>query len=280
MTQGIDEQIGAIPAIEPEGHFFKIGCEMLCAESMPSTSDSALQETERGFYGIGMSIAVNVDSVLMADGLVGAASESSFHHGLRIGAPFIGHNHVNVLADVLADIFCKGSRLCIAGMKETQIAATLTDTNKDLFVVLKAATCSDSLAADIGFVYFHFTVEHISLAFDHGRPDSMAEIPCCLVAADSNGALDLASRHAFLGFAEQERSSKPFRKGQMRIIENRASGHGELIIALLAVEELLFSLQLDHGAFAAKALRPLWEPQAGEQFPTLGIGREQGIHVN
>jgi len=280
MTQGIDKQIGAIPAIESEGHLFKIGREMLCAESMPSTRDSALQETERGFDGIGMSIAINVDLSLVAHSLVGAASESSFHHGLRIGAPFIGHNHVNVLADILADIFCEGSGLCIAGMEEAQIAATLTDTDNDLFVVLKAATYSDSLAADIGFVYFHFTVEHISLAFDHGSPDSMAEIPCCLVAADADCALNLASRHAFLGFAEQKRSGKPFRKRQVGIIEDRASGYGELIIALFAVEELLFGFQFGHEAFTAQAAWAFGEAQACQKFAALGIGRKECVYVH
>ncbi len=265
MTQSIEEQIRTIPAIEPEGHFFKIGREMLGAEPVPCPHDAALEKRERGLNRVGVNVSHNVDLALVAYCLVGAASESGFHHGLGISAPFVGHNHVNVFADVLADIFCETSRLRIGSMEKAQISATLTDANDDFLVF--PYSCA-------------LTAPFASLCFNHGRSDSMAEIPCCLVAADSDGALNLASRHAFLGFAEQKRSGKPFRKGQMGIVKDRASGHAELIIAVLAVKELLFSLQLDHGAFTAQAAWPFREAQAGKQFAALGISREQGIYVN
>ncbi len=35
MTQGVDKQIGAFPAIEAEGHLVKVGWEMLCADLVP-----------------------------------------------------------------------------------------------------------------------------------------------------------------------------------------------------------------------------------------------------
>jgi len=280
MTQSIEEQIRTIPAIEPEGHFFKIGREMLGAEPVPCPHDAALEKRERGLNRVGVNVSHNVDLALVAYCLVGAASESGFHHGLGISAPFVGHNHVNVFADVLADIFCETSRLRIGSMEKAQISATLTDANDDFLVFPYSCALTAPFATDVGFIHFYFPVEHISLCFNHGRSDSMAEIPCCLVAADSDGALNLASRHAFLGFAEQKRSGKPFRKGQMGIVKDRASGHAELIIAVLAVKELLFSLQLDHGAFTAQAAWPFREAQAGKQFAALGISREQGIYVN
>jgi hypothetical protein len=43
---------------------------MLCRNPMPRTDDAALQQRERGFNGVRIDIAVNVDAGLVLDGLV------------------------------------------------------------------------------------------------------------------------------------------------------------------------------------------------------------------
>jgi hypothetical protein len=44
MTQGIQKQIGVLPAIETEGHCAPIGRKMLRANLVPCAHDAALQK--------------------------------------------------------------------------------------------------------------------------------------------------------------------------------------------------------------------------------------------
>jgi hypothetical protein len=108
----------------------------------------------------------------------------------------------------------------------------------------------------------------------------MAEIPCRFVASESKGALNLASGHAFLGFAEKKGSKEPFIEWQMRVIEDRSDRHAELVIALLAVEELLFGVKLYHGHLAARTFRASGPAKPDKQLAALFIGREHGVYIN
>jgi hypothetical protein len=66
----------------------------------------------------------------------------------------------------------------------------------------------------------------------------------------------------------------------MRVVEDRASGDGKLVIAVLAVKELLRRLQFDSRAFAAQALGTLGPAEAHKQFAASFIGVEQVNHIN
>src|SRR6266403_2999809 len=57
VTQSINEQIGTLPAIEAKFHLFKIGREMLCAESVPCPHDAALEKRERRLDSIGVNVS-------------------------------------------------------------------------------------------------------------------------------------------------------------------------------------------------------------------------------
>jgi hypothetical protein len=64
------------------------------------------------------------------------------------------------------------------------------------------------------------------------------------------------------------------------VIEDRASGDGELVITVLTIKELLLSFEFPHGGLAAQAARAFREAQASQKFPALGIGREHDVNVN
>ena len=70
MTQGVNEQIGILPAIEAKFHLFEIGRKMLCADTVPRPHDATLQETESGFDCVGVNVAIYVDAAFVLDGLV------------------------------------------------------------------------------------------------------------------------------------------------------------------------------------------------------------------
>src|ERR1700730_8917410 len=106
---------------------------MFSRNPMPCSNNPTLEQAKSGFYGICMNVATDVDFVPMAYGLMGAASESRFHHRLGISAPFIGNDYVNVSADIFLDVLGEGSRRCVFCMEEAQIAATLANANDYFF---------------------------------------------------------------------------------------------------------------------------------------------------
>ena len=56
MAQRINEQIGALATIEPEGHFVQVGREMFGADLVPTADDSALQKREGRFPSVPTSL--------------------------------------------------------------------------------------------------------------------------------------------------------------------------------------------------------------------------------
>jgi hypothetical protein len=280
MTQGVEEQIGALPAIESEGHFFKVGREMLGAETVPRPHNAALEKRERGFNGVRVNVANHVNLLAVVDRLV-AHLEIAFCHRARICGEIIGKEYVHIGADVFLDVLGERSRLHVFSMEEAQIAAALANADDNLLHSLRFLNAkSFLLSTDECFVHFNFAIHHLLIGLYHCRTDTVTEIPCRFVASHSNRALNLASRHAFLRFAEQVCGKKPFSERQVGIVEYRAGSDGELVIAVLAVEQLLFRFQLDHRAFATQASGTFREAETNEQFAALVFGAKQSVYIN
>ena len=277
MTQGIQEQVGVFPAVESERHFVEVSSKMLRANLVPRSHDSALQEREGTFNRIGVDVADYVDVLAVIDGFVSVAE---FAECPWIGREIIGHNHIYIFGNVLADIFCESALLRVCGMEESKVAISLTDSDNNLLLSLgDFLASSENFATNIGFVHFNRSVEHLFIHFHHCSADAMAEIPRRLIA-DSKSALNLASAHPFLRFTEKQRREKPFRQRQVRVIEDGPCHDAELIVASLAVVEGLFSFKLDGGKFAAQAVDTFGPAQTSEHLPALLIGREHGVDIN
>lgn len=280
MSERIEEKIVMLPAIESERHFVEVGAEMLGANFVPASRDAAFQERECRFNGIGVNVrsAPDVFFFPVIHFLVPMIADS-----LSVRRQFIGDNHVHVLGDIFFDVLCERTNFRVLGMEEAKIAVALADADDYFFVgaLLPAPIFSRAMqaTADIGFIHLDRSIEHLAVYLFHRRADAMAEIPSGFVA-DSECALDLAGGHSLFRFAEQERGEKPLVQGQVRVIENRASGDGELVVATLAVVERLFGFQFDSGHLAARALRASRPAQTGEHFAAFIISREQGVYIN
>jgi hypothetical protein len=278
MTQSIDEQIGTLPTIESEAHFFQIGSEMLGTNLVPRPGYSALKQRERGFDSVCVGVAHNIDAFAVSDGFV--ILDASFADGDRVSRRIIGKNHFHVLGDVLSDVLSESTRLGVMRMEESEIAVALANADYH-FLVVHASDAAFALvhAADVCSIHFDFAVHHGFIGLRHRVPDSVAEIPCCFVA-HANSALNLAGGHSLFCFAEEVRGKKPFAKREMRVIENRPRGDGELVIAIFAVEELFIGIQLDHWSFAAQALRAFWEAETDQKLAALIFSTKQGVYVH
>src|SRR5712664_726376 len=133
MTQGINEQVGAISAIEAEFHLFKIGREMLCAKPVPRSHDAALEKRESGFDSIGVNISHNIDALAVSNLLVILHARLPNRRVIR--GSIISKNHFHVLAYIVTDVLRECATLCISGMEEAEIAVALTNANDHFFVV-------------------------------------------------------------------------------------------------------------------------------------------------
>jgi hypothetical protein len=107
----------------------------------------------------------------------------------------------------------------------------------------------------------------------------MAKEPSGFVA-DSEFALHLIRGVSLARLAHQKSSEKPFLQRQVRVIEDRASGDGELVITLFAVEELPCRRQFHNGAFASQTFRTIRPTQTNEQLTALFVGAKQVHNVN
>jgi len=226
-----------VAAIEPEGHFLKVGGEMFCRNPMPRSHDAPLQKREGRFDCVGMDFAVHIDFGFVFDGLV-AGGEAGCLHCRGIGVEFIGHDHVNIFAHIVLDVLRQRPTFRIVGMKEAGFAAALPESNHDLlfalgmpWLVLMAALDS----ADIGFIHLDRSIKHRLFRRRHCRANPMAEIPRRLVA-DPERPLNLIGAHPLARLAEQVNGGEPLDEWQMGVMEDAVRRDRELIIAVFAIE--------------------------------------------
>ena len=270
-----------LATIEPESHFVQVGREMLGADLVPCTHNAAFQKRERIFNGIGVNVAVNVDLALVANGFVFGAVDLGGDHRFWISRHFVCDHYINVSTNVFLNILCQRSGLNIARVKESEFPATLPYTNYDFLVAVGSvppSTATALLSTDVGFVHFDCTVQHGGFRFFHGCTDAMAEIPRSFVT-HSKGALHLISGEPLASFNEQQDSSEPSIQREMRIVKDRSGSNRELVVTLLALEQLSLRSKFSSFAVATWTFRAVGPAQAAQNLAALAVGIENVLDV-
>src|SRR5271168_1205218 len=143
---------------------------MFSRDFMPRSYNTALEQRECRFNGIGVNIAVCI-LARMVDGFVNAALQ--FVQGPRIDGRFVGHNHFHMPANVRVDNLFHRGGLGILRANQPEIAVALTDTDHNLLVTSRSP--SPRLAADIGLVNLDYSTKLGLSRFQHCCADTMAE---------------------------------------------------------------------------------------------------------
>lgn len=264
-------------AIKPKCHLVQVGLEVLRADLVPSSNNAAFQKRERRLCGICVDITVNVNLVLVFNRFVLSAMHASFNHGLRVSSPLVRNDHVHICADVFFDVVRQCAALNIVSMEESQIAATLTNTDNNLFTL--SAKFAGTFSADKCLVHLDGSREHRFLNFGHRLADSVAEIPCRLVG-DAEGALDLVCADSFACLTEQQNHQKPCLQRQMRVVKNSVTENAELIFTVSAFM-LLLCVYVRYGcALTSWAFDTHRPPKPLKEFPATGIIRVKIVEVN
>src|SRR6266568_5188340 len=170
---------------------------MLRRNFMPRANNTALEKREGRFHSVCMHVAVRVFARVI-DGLMKVLLH--LVERVRVDLRFIRHNDFDVTAYVCVNDVADGLGLRIASADQAQISIALTNADNHSLVALR--TPSASLAAYVGFIYLNGATELFRRYFQHGSANPVTEVPRRFIA-DSKRALNLAGRHALLGFAEQ-----------------------------------------------------------------------------
>src|SRR6266478_10225682 len=126
MTQGIQKQVRALPAIEAESHLVKVGREMLGTDLVPRSDDATFQERECRFNCISRDTsAVLIPRIFFGTVVHGFMLQLA--NGSFVATPFVIDNHFHILTNILSDVFGKRSCAGIGGMEKPQIAVALAD---------------------------------------------------------------------------------------------------------------------------------------------------------
>src|SRR5208283_5030928 len=167
MTQGIEEQIRAVPAVEAEAHLVQVGLQVLGAELVPRSHDAALKQRECRFDAVRMDVSSKPD-VFFPRVIHGFVSALEFTQSAGISGEFVGHNYIYIAADVLLDVPRKCSALGIFRMEEPQFTAALANSNYDFFVRGSPAASTVALfSAHISFVHFDSAIKHRAVNLSH-----------------------------------------------------------------------------------------------------------------
>jgi len=284
MTQGVEKQIGAFPAVEAESHFVEVGLQMLCANFMPRSDDAALEQRERRFHCVRayakVGIVSNVFFRLVVDFPVLYVAHASFDHSRWIPGHFISDDHVHVGAHVILDVLRQCAGLRVRSVEESEITPALPDADYDFLLVLAELHAFALLfSADVGFIHFDNAVKHRLIYLPHCSADTMAEVPSSFVT-DPECAFNLIRAHPLPRFTEEQGGEKPLLQRKMRVIEDRACSDRKLIVTSLAVKQLLRRRQFRNWTMTAQAFNSIRPAKAYKQFPALFIGIEQVYNVN
>lgn len=164
----------------------------------------------------------------------------------RIRLEIIGEDHVHVFVYMLFDDLAERHYLVVRDVNHLHVSAALTKADDYLLLahrmtglVLMAALDS----ADVCLVHFHFAKEVRGPFVLHRLADAVRHVPRRPIGADAEMLFELVRGHAFLYVHDQRQGHEPLFQRQVRIVEDGASGRGELLRAF-SVEALIDSRPL------------------------------------
>jgi len=101
----IAEKIRVFAVVEPEAHFVEVSREMLRRDFMPRSHDTALQEAESRFYGIGVNVSMRVFFGVV--NRVMLFNRKLFQH-IRVNHGLVREHYFNVTADIRVNNLAHG----------------------------------------------------------------------------------------------------------------------------------------------------------------------------
>lgn len=215
------------------GDFLKVRGQVLATHLVVATDDAALQKAPSTFHCVRVDFSADprfrMPDPTMLDG--------KLLRYFLVSGKLIGIECKGFRRDVLLNQLQDRIPSYIAHGGKAHPSTTLDHADNGDLAASTAPRRASLAPTKIGFVNLYFAGEllAVAVAVRHCCPNPVAEIPRGLVT-DSQGALELERRNAFLRLTHQVHSHKPLTQWQVRVVEDGASGNAELPIAVVADE--------------------------------------------
>jgi len=205
---------------------------MLCGNTMPRSNNAPLEQAKSRFDCIRVNIAIDIDSASVTNSFVLGTMNACPDHRFRISRKLISDHYIDIGTDVTPNVLCQRPALGVLGMEESQVAATLPNADHNFLVVMWPVPASASvlMSADIGLVHFHGATQLWLVSLLYRVANAMEKIPSRAIV-NLEHPVKLMSRHSLFRLAKQVRCKEPFSQRQVRVMEDRACGHRELVAA-------------------------------------------------
>jgi len=160
VAQGVNEQIGAVSAIEAKLHLLQIGGKMFGADLVPRAIMPRFKEKTRI-----RRVSRDARAVLVAGVFLGVVVDGFVFHVANSGlvsGQFVRDDYVHIGADVFLDVLCQRSLRASSAWKKRTSRRAVECRSQLVWHDVRRANCDRSLATfrDIGFVHFDRTVQH------------------------------------------------------------------------------------------------------------------------
>ena len=237
------ENVFVSAIVEPENKLVQVQREILPADAVIRTHDSALQQAPERFNGLSVDNATNVLSFAVVNDLVGIlAVEPAIHSRV------IRHEHGNVgnISNHVNEAFHGGHVRSVYHLAN-DVAFASDSANNGHF----AGTARDShalvampvlvLAANVSFVHFNDAHESGEVRISKASAEPVAHVPRGFVGTGilrSNRlhrSVDLERRDAFLGREHEMENLEPSQQGNIGVLKDRADKKREPVVFVVNV---------------------------------------------
>jgi hypothetical protein len=258
---------GRFPAIEAEGELVEVVVQVLVADrTLESAKEPALQERDHAMDVWKQVLAFRLATLDLP--LMGVSTKADIR-GEAVGTH--DTSRFNRLRDERLEPV-RGQFWDAAQADASDPFAVLFGGDDNQRLVLGSPS-GDALlpCAPIGFVDLDGTAQPLSTRTDHCASHLMQHDPGCPVAPQSQNPLKTQCAGSGLLTGDEPHGAKPDRQGEMRILEDRPRGDGDLMTARSAKEaSVRHSPEGSPGA--AGAHEPLGPAKRKQVFPAGFLG--------
>ena len=231
--QGVLEDVGVVPVVEPPLQLLQVTVEMLDAHFVKGADDGPLEQTPHAFNRVGVNVPDDPFLGGMAHSFMAGVSVSDSNVGLQ----FVGVDGLGLVPDVALDEAVQGVAADVGDALDPDLSGFALDGTGHPGLAFFAPRADVApFATDQGFIHFDHPEQSGSGEgiVPHGLADAVAQMPGRLIAGPQK-PLELIGRNSFAGLAHQIGRGEPLAERQVGIVHNGPGGHGEMVITPPAI---------------------------------------------
>lgn len=278
----VAEDVCVLPVVITELKFRKVKWQVLFADVVIGSDDSALKQTPKIVNVRRVNRSANVLMAAVINRLMPIAHLIQRSVASRVVRSYqfniVAHGLTNKISQRLRggvlDHFADHVSLAGDRADDASLAATARYSASLVRVAILV------LAADIGFVNLHDTHKLQEVRILHRSAEPVAQIPSRLIGTRSDLPMNLEGANALLAVEHRIQNLKPRSQRILRVLHDGAGQQRETIAAIAALRTLPVARTLQRVHLLIRATRALnaSRPAMGEDILTAGFFRGERFH--